>query len=232
MSGEIGQCHFNSLLSLRLRRGRNHPPHRALRRITQNPRWLTTLIVIDPAPLWIAARTCDSRQLQRSRIRHGKMAVHTIQKNRMIARNFVQIMSARERLHCPESFVPPSAKNPHTGQRGLHLGSDALTKFFDVLHADQIHGQFLRTRIREVKVRVIEAGHHKVSSEVDNLSVGALKLFNFKVRANRQDAIAANRDGLGTLYGPVVRIPGIHIRVNVDNVRVETRLIIRCASRG
>ncbi len=91
---------------------------------------------------------------------------------------------------------------------------DALLHLGQRLHADEIDLQHLPAAVGEMQVRIVEAGHDKVSAEIDDLRVFALQLANVVVRADGDDAAVADRHRLGSSGHRF----GVDVAVEEDNV--------------
>src|SRR5258708_3735610 len=160
------------------------------------------------------AGQCDPRYLQREGIGNGYVAINSFHVNRMIGGDFVNIPARRQLFPLPKSLVPARAKNPFCRLSGIYAFANPLAKLLQRPYAGEINGQSLETSVGQVHVRVVEAGHHKMALEVHNCGCRPFQLQDVGLTADRKNAFAAYRQGLGAL-NLVERRGSGHAGVNV-----------------
>src|SRR6266404_8828585 len=97
------------------------------------------------------------------------MAIGAREINRVIRRDFVEILSARKLRRLPESFDPAAARDPFTAF-GLY---DALSHFgdkiFERVRAFEIQTHLAFADSEDVAMRIGQAGHDRLAMKIDNL---------------------------------------------------------------
>src|ERR1041385_6174406 len=124
------------------------------------------------------------------------MTVHAVEDCRMVVRYRVNVCLCWCFLLRPQCMVPAASNNPLAGTSGLHTSSDALLHVVERLAAHQINIQLFKAARAQMHMSVVEAGHHKVTTKIDNLGFWALEFLNFLVSAGSNDVAARNSERL------------------------------------
>src|SRR5258708_31554860 len=88
----------------------------------------------------------------------------------MLGRNGIELLAIREPLFRPGGVVPPTSGNPFPRFVMRDSVGNALLHFFGGRHSYQRDGKSFRGRAPQMDVGIIEAGHHKLASEIDGFS--------------------------------------------------------------
>ncbi len=91
---------------------------------------------------------------------------------------------------------------------------DALLHLGQRLAAGEVHVEVHTARVAKMQMRVVEAGHDKVSAQIHDRGAVALELADFVVGADGDDAAIAHGEGLCARR----RRLGIDIAVEEDGV--------------
>ena len=169
--------------------------------------------------------------MQSAGIGDGDVAIHAVQKNRMVAGNLVYIPARGDGLDGPEVFVPAAAQNPVPWGGRFDLSANAFAKLVERLHADEIDVQTLGPAFGKVDVRVIESGHDELPAQIDYLGLRAFQLEDLGVLSDGFNAITANGNRLRA-FNRFERggfdDAGVDVAVHKDEVRFgHDRLILR-----
>ena len=166
----------------------------------------------------------DAEFLQRTAVQEH-LVVGLLQRNRVLGRDLVQFV-AREWLGIVgELLVRPAAdvEHPASGAHGLRTRANQVGRLLSRLDAvePQLFGP-RRGAAQQVHVIVDEAGRDRPARQIDPSRSRARELADLRVAADGDDAIAADRDGLGD------REP----LVNGDDLSVRQDEVGRCLLRA
>ena len=150
-------------------------------------------IAIDLASGRIGYLGKHSRCLQRGGIGYRDVAVDAREHGRMIAGYRIDVLARRQLSARPERVVPSAADDPIAGRNGLGIFGDALPHLGQRLHADKIHLQHLAPAVRQMHMRVVEAGHDEVPAQINHLRMVPLQLADIVVGTDGDDAACADR---------------------------------------
>ena len=99
---------------------------------------------------------------KRQRICPRDMPVNSLQKNRIIRRNRIQILTSRKPI-IPKRMIPTAPQNPFAFRSFLNFRRDSPTRFFQRLRTVQINAQKCQTDTGKMNMRVIKSGCHEFS---------------------------------------------------------------------
>jgi hypothetical protein len=126
----------------------------------------------------------------------------------MRAGHRVNVLAARQLSVRPQRLVPAAAHEPLAGSGSLGAGRDVLLHPLKRPGAAQIDAEQFQPRMFQMNVGIVEARHHKVAAEINNVRAGALQPADLVVRANGKNAAVAYRHRL--------RARRCRLRVNVS----------------
>lgn len=109
MGQGVAHGSFESALQLGIARGRNVAGHQALRHVEQDAIGLGIREAAEAAAKRRLGGPRHARQFERQGIGHGRVAIHTGKKGRVIARHGIQIAASGPSLAGPLRLVPMSA---------------------------------------------------------------------------------------------------------------------------
>src|ERR1051326_5794046 len=92
--------------------------------------------------------------------------------------------------------VPATANNPFSRPGSLYARRNALFHVVKRLAAHQVNIQLFKSAGAKMHVSVIEAGHHEMPAEIDDLGLGAFKFLDFIVGTCSNDVAARNGERL------------------------------------
>src|SRR6185369_4210072 len=222
----VSKCRFDRGSPLVVIWFRNHSRNCVPRGLAQNSRRLPILIAVNLPAFRLLARQRHTRQLQCPCIGHCDVPIHSLQKYRVVRRDFVNIPACRDSLDRPQCFVPTTAHDPGIWLGFFHFCPDALAKFVEGLRSHQIHRQLFKSALCQVRVRIVKTGHYKFAAQLDHVRFRPLQLENLVVRPNSNDPISADRNCLFTLDAAergAHRHSGVHIAVDIDGIRLRLR---------
>ena len=123
------------------------------------------------------------------------MPVNSLQKNRIVRRNQIQILTGRQTIS-PQSMIPTAPQNPRAFRQFFDLRRDSALCFVQSLRTDEINAQKRETDTGKMNMRVIKSGCHEFAFEVNFPRRFIFRLQIFRC-ANRDDFFAVNRHGFG-----------------------------------
>ena len=221
VSGQVGERQFDRLPALFVRWLRDHRPDGFARRLPENPVRRSSFVPINLSARRLAACHGDAGQLQGARIGHANVPIHAVHIYGVARADFIQVPTRWNRFHRPERLIPTRAYNPFSRSSRFDFGADTLAEFIQRFRANQIDAELLLPRVSQMHVSVIKSWHHKTSTQVDDLGVRAFGLQNFIARSDRENAITADGDRLGTFSSDHrcgVDDSGINVPVDEDGV--------------
>src|SRR5271157_1331138 len=210
----VGQRDFGSTAALCRGWRRHLGENEALSILAQYPRRLTLSVEINLAAFRSFGLRGHSRRGQRRAVGDGDVAVDANENRRMPVRHHVDVLAGGKYLSRPQRVVPTAAQDPLSGWRLIDSQADA------VLHVQQVRGtgeidlKMTHPRGSQVYVGVVESRHHKMSAQVDDLSLTAFELANFVVGTDGHDASVAHCNGLRTRRSRL----GVDVSVDEDYV--------------
>ena len=138
----------------------------------------------------------------------------------MVLCDFVNVPAAGEFFHRPQSLVPSSAQDPLVGRGVLYARPNPLAKLGQRFHSRPINRQPLETRVGQVHMGIVEAGHHEMPAQVDHFSGRSLQLHDLVVPADGFNSSIAHRHGFRALDSMKRRgvYAGIDVRVEKNDV--------------
>ena len=204
--------------------GNPHSDQRHCRAFFQHSRWLAKPIVFDFTAGRIGSGLVNLRALQRQRIRDGHVTGNVGKDDWVLGRDGIELLAIREPLLRPKCVVPAAAGNPFAFLVLRDRSGDPLLHFLNGRHARQRDGELVRGGATQMHVRIIEAGHYKLTIELDRfrtfLAAAAIEK-DVGHLANAGDLPFANSDSLGPRLR---RIVCINAPVNViDQMRSPLR---------
>ena len=152
--------------------------------------------MIDLAAFRSLRLRCNSSRFQRRGVGYGDVSIHPDEHCRMRAAHRVNVLAGRQLSVRPQRLVPATAHEPLAGSGSLGAGRDALLHLLERPGAAQIDAEQLQARMFQMNVGIVEARHHEVAAEIDNLRVGALQLADIVVRPHGENAAVAYRHRL------------------------------------
>src|SRR5258708_2903357 len=114
----------------------------------------------------------------------------------------IELLAIGESFLRPKSVIPATAGDPFACFVLRNGGGNALLHFFRGKPARQRDGKFVGGGATEMDVRIVEAGHHKLSFELDRLHafLAASAIEEAVVHfADATDLSVADRHGLGKM---------------------------------
>src|SRR6266436_4380121 len=105
-------------------------------------------------------------QLKRERVGDSYMPIGSLKKNRVLSRDFVDVPTCRQIRRPPQSLIPAEARDPFSGSGRFCLLSNAFAKVLDGVHAGEVDGELLETRLNQVHVGINKTGHYEVTLQV------------------------------------------------------------------
>ena len=182
-----------------------HQVHRALAQCSA--RLAGARIPLDPSVRRIGRIAGDAGQCQRARVDPERMAVHRLERGRTVRHGLVEQglggVRRREQRELPSATADPRQVGPGTG-----TGTDRIE---DGRHAHQLGDGALaelRAADRWVHVRILEAGEHHPSLQLDDLRAWADEARRNAVAADVDDPAVAHGDRRGPASGRVHRVHG------------------------
>ena len=82
-------------------------------------------------------------------------------------------------------MVPAAAHDPFALRGRFDPRGNALLHVIERLASHQIDVQLFKTAGAKVNMRVVEAGHNEVATQINHLRLWSYELLNFTVRADR-----------------------------------------------
>ena len=125
--------------------------------------------MIELAALRISRCARDAGSLQRGCIRDGDVAVDPLEDCRMAVRDRIQLLAGGQHLFRPERVIPPAALQPLAGRRGLRGALDAVQHLLERFASREVDRKLEAAGLAQMRVRVVDAGHGKGATEIDEL---------------------------------------------------------------
>src|SRR5579862_4304986 len=168
VEGGIRRGKFESTAALDVRRGRYVQLDQVNRSFANDAGQFAVWATIEFASPRIRRISGDSRSRQGRAVRNGNVSINSTKNCRMARSDRVQVGAGRKLLVLPQGVIPAIPDDPLAWRRQLHARLNSLLHLRQRLHAYKIDVQFLETSGCQMHVRVIEAGHHETSIEVDH----------------------------------------------------------------
>ena len=147
------------------------------------------------------------------------MTVHACEKDRIIRRDFIQILPRWKLRRFPKRFDPAATGDPFpalgSGNALLHFGEKILT----CVRAFEVEIHLASANPEDVAMRIGQAGYNSFSGKIDNVRFVVGEFLRVCVRADKDNSIFFDRDGLGAR---LMLVDGVDVSVNenkIDNVR-------------
>ena len=186
-TGGVGDGKFGGAAKTRGSWRRNFRLDQPSRGFAQNAGRIARGVVVDFAAFGSLRLRCNSSELQGCGVGHGDVFIHPDEHSGMRAGHRVYVLVGRQLSVCPQRLVPATADEPLTGRGVLDAGGDALLHLGQRVHAAQIDAQQIQSRVLEMNVSIIEARHHEVAAEIDNLRVRSPLVCRFRHLSRRQE---------------------------------------------
>src|SRR6185437_14242117 len=116
----------------------------------------------------------------------------------MVSCHFVEVPTTWQGLDRPFSFIPTAAKYPFPRRSIGNSRLKALTEFGERLYSRHIYGEFLESGFGKVQMSIVEARHHKATTQINHLCLHTFESEYFFILADRLNAVSADGDRLGT----------------------------------
>ena len=178
------------------RRPRHRALHDALRVVDEHAARAPVRVVFDAAAGGILRRGCDAGRVHRHPVREVRVAVHALEKHRVVRDGGGELHVRRESRVGPAVLVPAASGDPHTWRDGPRLCRDARDDLVVARRAGEIHDRERGAEARNVAVRIDHAGDDGAPAEVEHLRLRSPERERAARVTGERDAAAAHRERL------------------------------------